>query len=502
MANEKRTRSGAMRLEQTIQANVHAFLEAAPDALIVVGRDGYILLVNGQAETLFGYARSELVGQPIEVLIPERHRDGHPLHRAGYFDAPRRRPIGVGVDLRARRRDGSEFPAEISLGPVDTPEGLLAVATVRDVTERKKMEAQRDELARIVDSSHDAIIGNTLDGIVRSWNAGARHVFGYSAEEMIGQSISVLLPPGHEHEEPAIIDRLARGERVEAFETVRRRKTGESIDVSVTISPIRDAAGQVVGASRVARDISDRKRTERKLTRAREATEAANRELEAFSYSVAHDLRAPLRGIDGFSQAILEDYGDKLDAEGQHYLRRVRESAQQMAQLIDGLLSLAKIGRGDTRRDYVTLGEIARRVAERLKEDEPERNVEFRLAQGLMTIGDARLLRIALENLFGNAWKFTRQKEQAIIELGCTRKDNVVVFFVRDNGVGFDPAYATKLFGVFQRLHTQEEFEGTGVGLATVQRIIRRHSGRIWAESAVGEGATFYFTLNEKESRE
>ena len=299
-----------------------------------------------------------------------------------------------------------------------------------------------------------------------------------------------------------IVERFARGERVEAFETVRRRKTGGTIYVSVTISPIRDTAGGVIGASRVARDITDRKRAELALARAKEALEAANRELEAFSYSVAHDLRAPLRGIDGFSQALLEDYGEKLDEDGQRYLRRVQESARQMAQLIDGLLSLARIGRGDTRRDYVTLGELARSVAERLKAEDPDRNVELRLAPGLMTIGDPRLLRVALENLLGNAWKFTRDRAPAIIELGCTRKDGAVVFYVRDNGVGFDPAYAGKLFGVFQRLHTQGEFEGNGIGLATVQRIIRRHHGRIWAEGAVGEGATFYFTLNEKEPRE
>jgi light-regulated signal transduction histidine kinase (bacteriophytochrome) len=319
---------------------------------------------------------------------------------------------------------------------------------------------------------------------------------------MIGAPISILVPPGRIGEEPAILDRLKRGERVEPFETVRRRKDGQNIDVSVTISPIHDSRGQVIGASKVARDISDRKRAEEALARAKEATDAANRELEAFSYSVAHDLRAPLRGIDGFSQALLEDYSDKLDEEGQRHLRWVRDSAQRMAQLIEGLLSLARISRGDLRRERVDLSDLARVTAARLKASEPERNVEFLIAEGLTATGDSRLLGIVLENLLANAWKFTRKQARARVEIDCDERDGIPVFFVRDNGAGFDMAFASKLFGVFQRLHTSEEFEGTGIGLATVQRIIRRHHGRIWAEGSVGGGATFYFTVDEKEQRE
>jgi signal transduction histidine kinase len=224
----------------------------------------------------------------------------------------------------------------------------------------------------------------------------------------------------------------------------------------------------------------------------------ANEELKAFSYSVAHDLRAPLRGIDGFSQALLEDYGPKLDDNGQRYLRRVRESAQHMAQLIEGLLSLARITRGDLRQEQVDLTALARATAERLKASQPGRNVEFSIEENLSATGDRRLLGNVLENLFGNAWKFTRDQPSALIQLACDRQDAHPVFRVRDNGAGFDMAYASKLFGVFQRLHTAEEFEGTGIGLATVQRIIRRHAGRIWAEGTVGAGATFYFTLNER----
>ena len=222
---------------------------------------------------------------------------------------------------------------------------------------------------------------------------------------------------------------------------------------------------------------------------------AVNHELEAFSYSVAHDLRAPLRSVDGFSQALLEDYADKLDEEGKQYLRYVRESAQQMAALIDDLLTLSRVTRSDLTRVPVSLTDTASSVLAQLRRGQPERRVEAIVADDLVAKADPRLIKVALENLLGNAWKFTGKEAEARIELGLAPLNGEPTYFVRDNGAGFDMAYASKLFGVFQRLHSAAEFEGTGIGLATVQRIVRRHGGRIWAEGDVGRGATFYFTL-------
>lgn len=276
---------------------------------------------------------------------------------------------------------------------------------------------------------------------------------------------------------------------------MRLRKDGRTIDVSVTISPVKDSRGKLTGASKVARDITERKRAEEALAHARDAAEAASRELEAFSYSVAHDLRAPLRGMNGFAQVLIDTYQDKLDADGQDWLHEIVLNARKMGDLIDGLLALARITRGELRPERADLSGVAREVAARLRASEPERSVEVRVQPDLHADVDLRLARALLDNLLDNAWKFTRRAPAACIEFGASTKDGGPAFFVRDNGAGFDMAFAGKLFAPFQRLHTADEFPGTGIGLATVQRIVHRHGGRIWAEGAVGAGATFYFTL-------
>jgi signal transduction histidine kinase len=240
-------------------------------------------------------------------------------------------------------------------------------------------------------------------------------------------------------------------------------------------------------------------KTGRDLEDANRELEATNRELEAFSYSVSHDLRAPLRSIDGFSQIMLEDYAEELDEEGKDYLGRVRAASQRMGRLIDDLLGLSRVTRGNMERKRVNLGSLATEVAEELREAKPERKVEFSAQKELEVWGDPKLLRVALVNLIGNAWKFTEKEPEARIEFGrdedLSWRGRVPVYYVRDNGAGFEMAYAAKLFGAFQRLHGEDEFEGTGIGLATVQRVVHRHGGRIWAESQAGHGATFYFTL-------
>jgi signal transduction histidine kinase len=245
------------------------------------------------------------------------------------------------------------------------------------------------------------------------------------------------------------------------------------------------------------KEIEERKRMGIQLQGANTQLLAANKELEAFSYSVSHDLRAPLRSIDGFSMALLEDYADKLDEEGRDNLHRVRAATQRMGTIIDDLLNLARVTRTEMKLERADLGVIVRSVSAELQETQSDRQAEFQIEEGLEALVDPQLMKIALENLLGNAWKFTSRRKSARIEFGRTHSDGTPTYYVRDNGAGFDPAHAGRLFGAFQRLHGNNEFPGTGVGLATVQRIIHRHGGRIWAQSIVDRGATFYFTLSE-----
>ena len=333
-------------------------------------------------------------------------------------------------------------------------------------------------------------------------NPSAISHYGYSRDQFLVMTIKDIRPP---QDVPAVLEAVAslagNGEDSGVWRFRRhRKKDGTIFDVEGVSHP-------VVYAGRSARfvvalDVTERKRVEQELERRRSELArtnaellATNKELEAFSYSVSHDLRAPLRSIDGFSLALLEDYEEKLDAEGKDSLHRVRAATQRMGVLIDDLLNLSRVTRAEIKLEWVDLSAIGRFIGTELQTSQPERRIELHIQEGLKAHADSNLMRIALENLLGNAWKFTAKREFARIEFGQTNNNGSRVYFVRDDGAGFDSARAHRLFGAFQRFHEKSDFPGTGVGLATVQRIIQRHGGRIWAESAVGKGATFYFTL-------
>jgi len=493
--------AGSVRRNGSSETTFRSLLEAAPDAVVIVDEAGHIILVNNQAEQLFGYPRAELMGAPVELLIPQRFRAKHPGQRKDYAVQRRaRRPMGSGLELYGRHKDGHEFPVEISLGRLETENGIYVSSAIRDVSERKAADEQRFRLAAIVESSGDAIIGKTLQGIITSWNQGAERIFGYTSEEILGKSVSVLIPREREREESEILASLARGERIDQFDTVRRRKDGSEIHVSLTASPVRDAQGALIGASKIARDITQRKRAEWDLAHAKDLAESASRELEAFSYSVAHDLRAPLRGMNGFAQVLLDTYQDKLDAEGRDWLNEIVLNAKRMGELIDALLSLARVTRNELKREPVDLSELVREALARLASAEPERTVELSIQPNLSANVDLRLTRVAFDNLTANAWKFTGKTVGARIEFAAAEQQGELIFSLKDNGAGFDMAFAKKLFAPFQRLHSAHEFPGTGIGLATAQRIVHRHGGRIWAEGIVDGGATFHFTFPTRSS--
>jgi PAS domain S-box-containing protein len=359
---------------------------------------------------------------------------------------------------------------------------------------QKDLEHQRDVFERFFALSLDMMCISSSDGyftrVSPSFDA-----LGYSHAEVLSRPSLDFVHPDDRAATLAASEKLLRGARTINFENRYRCKDGSYRWLAWASGP--DSSGTLYS---LARDITEARRTQEALARAKDVADGVHRELESFSYSVAHDLRTPLRSIDGFSQALLEDYADKLDAEGKKYLSYIRESAQHMAQLIDDLLGLSRVTRSELRSQALDLSELARASNTRLQRDHSARSIEVVIQEGLLVHGDPRLLAVVLDNLLGNAWKFTANRADARVDFGVTLRDGRPVYFVRDNGAGFDMAFANKLFGVFQRLHTTAEFEGTGVGLATVQRVITRHGGRVWAEAAVDRGATFYFTLHETES--
>ncbi|HUD82649.1 MAG TPA: PAS domain S-box protein, partial [Candidatus Saccharimonadales bacterium] len=557
-------------------------------------------------------------------LLPDLQSQGleHPW-LAGLQDAA---PVLLerhGEPLRREIAAGGRFYAQ-TINYI--PETKRVRVYGNDITERKQVESAAARLAAIVESSDDAIIGKDLQGEVTSWNAGAERMFGYAACEMVGQPIMRLIPPDRRQEEIGFLGLVRRGESVKHFDTERVRKDGSMVPISVTVSPIKDSNGKIIGASKVARDITERKLAEeaqrasearyrmlfdyapdgivivdskgyyldanasicrtlgytrdefiglnasdvvapeeiphigqaldviktksdyqrewqfrrkdgsvfsvdtlatampdgnllamiRDITERKQAEEkihrlnseleqrviertaqleAANKELEAFSYSVSHDLRAPLRAVDGFSQAVLEDYGPQLPEACRQDLQTIRNGAQKMGQLIDDLLTFSRLSRLPLSKSTVDTGKLVRNVLGELNYKQNGRQIDVRIAELAPCQADPALLKQVWVNLLSNALKYTGKREAAVIEIGCMQEKGQNVYFVRDNGTGFDMQYAHKLFGVFQRLHRMEDYEGTGVGLAIVQRVIHRHGGRVWAESTLNCGATFYFTL-------
>ncbi len=368
-----------------------------------------------------------------------------------------------------------------------------------------ELETSRTNLESILSSMSDAVIIHDFSGNIFYLNKRALELFNINEQEITNYTIADISSKGMDITElPTIWKKVALHKTQTIEWTALQISTNKEFPVHVSINQINWYGTSAFVA--VVRDFTERKQAEEEIKklnqelekRVAERTlqlEATNKELKAFAYSVSHDLRTPLRSIDGFSQVLFEDYHGKIDAQGKDYLQRIRSATQRMAQLIDDMLNLSRINRYDINIQQVNLSEMVKEIADNLHESQPERQVEFIIQENIKILADGNLLRIVIENLIGNAWKFTSKKASATIELGMKSHNGKKTYFIRDDGAGFDSKYAQKLFSAFQRLHDSKEFPGTGVGLATVQRIIHRHGGNMWAEGEVEKGATFYFTL-------
>ncbi|MEI8233197.1 MAG: PAS domain S-box protein [Verrucomicrobiota bacterium] len=483
-----------------------ALIEQMQQGAATLSQDGAIHYANRAFADMLKRPLETLIGTRMEPYIQEADRAAFAAMLGECGPGGAQGEVGLCVE------SGSGFPALLSLSRVGkTVAGDIYMMIVTNLSERKQTEqvlASAKFAWAILGQAEGAIMVFDTKSRLAFANSAARRLAGLDPAGInldIGEAAwgsqrypdNRPLPP-EEH----ALERALRGERTVALECRMLRPDGSYYDLLVSGTPLRDEQGRVIGAVRMFTDITERKRMEENLAAAKQIAEsharqleAANKEMEAFSYSVSHDLRAPLRSIDAFSHILLQDYLPQLPAKAQAYLRFVGDGARQMGRLIDDLLAFSRLGHQSMQLQPLAMDAIVHELVNALAPEREGRNVQVQIGELPPCVADLGLLRVVWQNLLSNAMKFSRGRDPAVIEIGSKREAGEVVYFIKDNGVGFDMRYYEKLFVVFQRLHSAEKFEGTGIGLATVQRIIHRHGGRIWGEAQVDRGATFFFTI-------
>ena len=496
------------------------------EGVVTLGADGGILSCNSRF--------ADFVQMPVEQIL------GKPLARfATTEDAPKLRAFlteaagkGGVVTTTMTLVDGSTKKVNLSAGAFEVG-GLPALCVVvTDLTEIFAATETRLRLASIVETSIDAVISESLDNMILTWNAAAERIYGFSAEEVVGQPVSIIVPRDRLQEVEMLNEKMRLGQRIEGYETLRVTKSGATIPVSLTMSPLMDPNGNVTGASVIERDITERKKAEAELARHRghleemvqqrtgeletaklqiqglndalqehvATIEAVNKELESYSHSVSHDLRTPLRFVNRIAHLLLHEPEAHLSKNATAQVNMILQATGEMAHLIENLLVFSQVSREPLRQRRVDLWRLFQEAVKELQDAEDGCGAEIVIQDLAPCQGDRTLLKEVAVNLMANALKFTRRRDRPRITIGCTETNGETVYFVQDNGVGFDMADLDALFVPFRRLHKQADFEGTGIGLALVKRIIERHGGRIWALGEVDQGATFYFTLGKQKA--
>ena len=474
-----------------------ALVQSSDDAIASKDLDGIVQSWNPAAERLFGFAASEMIGHSIRHIIPT-------ARWAEEDDVLRRVRRGERIEhfeTIRQRKDGTPVSVVLTVSPIRDSSGRIIGASkiARDMTLQRAMEREANRLGAIVDSSDDAIVSKDLNGIIQTWNGAAERMFGYSASEAIGRSITMIIPEDRLGEEVEVLSRIRRGLRIDHFDTVRRTKDGTLIPISLTVSPIRDGAGQVIGASKTARDLSALRSyattLEETVRQRTAALETALTQLESFAYSVSHDLRAPLRGMHGLAHALLEDYGDVLDDRARDYAARIVAEAAFLDQLIQDLLAYSRLTRIDVALEAVDVREVVDTALQNLDDDLRTTRATVEIEPNLPRLRANRAVLIqVLTNLISNAVKFGG--DAPTVRIRAQKEGERARIWVEDHGIGIAPQHHERIFRAFERLHGVERYPGTGIGLAIVHKGIERLGGRVGVESQEGKGSRFWFELS------
>lgn len=469
------------------EEQIQAIFNAAPDAIIVIDHAGRVVNWNPKAKELFGWGLEEVKGSLLsESIIPHRYRERHEKGMAHFLKTGEGPVLNKALEMRALRKDETEFDVALSISPTVFNNEYLFIGFVRDITEQKKAE---EKFKGLLESAPDAMIIADREGKIVLVNQQAVSLFGYTEKEITGQVVEMLIPAMDRDKHTSHRAKFYKEPKVRSMgaglELFAIRKDESSFPVEISLSPLPTSEGMLVAAA--IRDISERKKAEEDLLQ-------LNKELESFTYSVSHDLRSPLRIIDGYADMLRSDYADKLDEDGAGHIAVIKSNARRMGQLIDDLLNLSHTGRKELLMHQTQMNRLVQLIIDEQFALHGQRTevIQDKLEPAFC---DSSLMQQVWSNLIGNAFKYSSKKEQPVVKIRSERNGNEIIYSVNDNGVGFDMQYAGKLFGVFQRLHKITEFDGTGVGLALVKRIIHKHKGRIWAESEPGKGATFFFSL-------
>jgi PAS domain S-box-containing protein len=539
------TTMGMQHTEQSVTTSKAALKELADlkfaldQHAIVAMTDvqGTITYVNDKFCAISRYSKDELIGQNHRIL-----NSGH--HSKEFFQQMYHTIAGGKVwhgEIKNRAKDRSIYWVDTTIVPFVGEDGkpLQYIAIRADITERKRAEEVHEHLAAVVESSDDGIVSMTLDGTITAWNRGAEKLFGYTSTEALGKTLRMLLPPERANEESDILTRIARGERIDNFDVVRVRKDGKRIDISATISPIKDSSGTIVGASKIAHDITEHKLAQHEIQRlsnemesrnaklttqatalrrahdelelrvnerteelagANQVLERSNIELQQFAYIASHDLQSPLRSISGFVQLLKLEYEGKLDEQADDWICRTVQAIEQMQTMIRDVLAYSRVDSRSRPFAPTPFLDVFNDAVTLLESSIYDAGGQVTCGKLPVVMGDQSQLVQLMQNLIGNGLKYHGAKSPHV-HVSAEHNGNEWTFSVRDNGIGIDPKYYERIFEIFKRLHDQKEYPGTGIGLAVCRRVVARHGGRIWLESEAGHGSVFHFTLPEGTER-